>query len=251
MSQEYDEFQQSGAGWWIRVIVSIAYAVIIVAYGWQTFELVNWLFPPDNLFMKIVTMFVCDGCATGYAMGEMFYRFRLRRSKHLTFGMWIVTFALSTAATMIQMYLSSTHNIPHQIDPGIIILAYGLVILAFVVNILAITVIVRMEYNAAQPARRYLDDLPRRPRVQPTVQSVSLAQTETVLAPRPAPAQLAAPQPPSARIEAPTMADLDALITALSPETLALLKKSIQGSAAQDPSQAPLDQSQANQQSQQ
>lgn len=156
-----DEFKQGAGGWWIRVIAIVVFMVIIVAYAAQTLQLVQWLFADGNWFMQIVTMFVCDGCATGYAMAEMFYRFRLRRSKHVVFGMWIVTFTLSTLATVIQMYLSSTHNIPHSIDPQIIALAYGLVILAFVVNIIAITVIFRMEHGASQPQRRYLDDGPR------------------------------------------------------------------------------------------
>jgi len=178
-----DEFQQTGAGWWIRLIGCIAYGAVIIAYAIQTFELVNWLFPADNWFMKIVTMFVCDGCATGYAFAEMLYRFRLRRSKHITFGMWILTFIFSTAATVIQMYLSSTHTIPHSIDMGIVSLAYGIIIVAFVVNIIAITVIIRMEYGAGQPKRVYLDDRPKKAKVVPpktTVAPVSLGQIASV-----------------------------------------------------------------------
>lgn len=164
-----EDFQQSGGGWWIHKIGIIVYVAVIVAYAVQTLELVNWLFPSDNWFMRVVTVFVADGCATGWAMAEMFYRFRLRRSKHLAFGMWIVTFILSTSATVIQMYLSSTNNIPHKIDPGVITIAYGMVILAFVVNIIAITVIIRMEHAAGQPQHIYLDDKPkgRRTIVQP------------------------------------------------------------------------------------
>src|SRR2546421_5421400 len=150
-TQYEEEFQQTGGGWWIHKIGIIVYVAVIIAYAVQTLELVTWLFPADNQFMRIVTVFVADGCATGWAMTEMFYRFRLRRSKHLAFGMWIVTFILSTGATVIQMYLSSTHNIPHKIDPSVITIAYGLVILAFVVNIIAITVIIRMEHAAGQP----------------------------------------------------------------------------------------------------
>ncbi len=160
--EEEEDFQQSGGGWWIKWIGIIVYIAIIVAYAIQTLELVAWLFPGDTWFMKSVTVFVCDGCATGYAMAEMFYRFRLRKSKHLVFGMWIITFALSTAATVIQMYLSSTHNVPHAIDPTVISIAYGLIIVAFVVNIVAITVIIRMEHGASHPAHRYLDDKPRK-----------------------------------------------------------------------------------------
>lgn len=165
MAQDYyeqeDDFQQSGGGKWIKIIGIIAFIAIILAYAWQTLELVGWLFPSDNWFMKTVTVFVCDGCATGYAMAEMFYRFRLRSSKTLVFGMWIITFIFSTLASIIQMYLSSTHNIPHTIDATVISVAYGIVIGAFVVNIIAITVIIRMEHNASQPQRRYLDDKPR------------------------------------------------------------------------------------------
>lgn len=180
--EDQDEFKQTGAGWWIRLIGCIIYGAVIIAYAFQTLELVNWLFPADNWFMKVVTVFVCDGCATGYAMAEMFYRFRLRRSKQLTFGMWILTFVLSTVATIIQMYLSSTHTIPHAIDPGVVTVAYGLIIVAFVINIIAITVIIRMEYGASQPERVYLDDRPKKAKVSPgtIVTPVALGQTAQI-----------------------------------------------------------------------
>jgi len=179
---EEEDFQQSGGGWWIHKIGIIAYVAVIVAFAIQTLELVNWLFPADNQFMKIVTVFVADGCATGWAMAEMFYRFRLRRSKHLAFGMWIVTFILSTAATVIQMYLSSTNNIPHKIDPSVITIAYGVVILAFVINIIAITVIIRMEHSAGQPQHIYLDDKPKVKRPIPVAQPVQVTQVPATAA---------------------------------------------------------------------
>src|SRR5579859_8024883 len=130
--EEFDptEFEQTGGGWWIRLVGIVVYMAIIIAYAIQTVQLVGWLFPADNVFMKGVTVFVCDGCATGYAMADMFYRFKLRKSKHIVFGMWIITFVLSTAASVVQIYLSSTHNIPHTIDTNIITLAYGLIIAA-------------------------------------------------------------------------------------------------------------------------
>lgn len=153
-----DEFQQSAGGFWIRVVGIVVYMAIIVAYAIQTLQLVGWLFPTDNTFMKGVTVFVCDGCATGYAMADMFYRFKLRKSKNIVFGMWIITFILSTAASVIQIYLSSTHNIPHTIDINVITATYGLIIAAYVVNIIAITVVIRLEYNAGKPQHHYLDD---------------------------------------------------------------------------------------------
>ena len=160
------EFEQTGGGNWIRVLGIVVYLTIILAFAWQTLELVGWLFPSENWFMKVVTVFVCDGCATGYAMTEMFYRFRLRWSKNIIFGMWILTFVSSTLATIIQMYLSSTDRIPHTIDPGVITSAYGIIIAMFVLNIIAITVVIRMEYNAAQPRRIYMDDKDYRKRVR-------------------------------------------------------------------------------------
>lgn len=257
MSYQYDEeeFKQTGAGWWIRLLGVIVYMLVIVAYALQTLELVSWLFPDSNWFMKVVTVFVCDGCATGYAMAEMFYRFRLRRSKHLTFGMWIITFILSTAASVIQMYLSSTGNIPHKIDPAIIAGAYGLIIVAFVINIIAITVIIRMEYGAAQPAYRYLDDRPKKvaPQrlAQPTTRVAEVSEpslTDKVKQlfgageTTPEPAQLAN----TASVPAPKNV-LDALTSAGFDvnEVLAALQAK-QGAQQADPQTAPLT-DQANQ----
>lgn len=187
MAQEYQtddelDFRQSRGGKAIKVIGLVVFVAIILAYALQTLQLVGWLFPDNNWFMQTVTVFVCDGCATGYAMAEMFYRFRLRASKDYVFWMWIVTFIFSTAASVIQMYLSSTHNIPHDIDPRIISVAYGIVIAAFVINIIAITLIIRMEHNASQPKHRYMDDKPQK-RVQKTQQqSVQFAQTASAQA---------------------------------------------------------------------
>jgi hypothetical protein len=153
-------YRQSGGGQVIRVVAICAFIAILVAYALQTMSLVSWLFPQDDLFMKCVTVFICDGCCCGYGMGEMFYRFRLRSSKNWCYTMWVVTFILSTAATVIQMYLSSTHTIPHTIDSQVIVWAYGLVIAGFIVNIIAITCIIRAEHNAGLPAIVYLDDTP-------------------------------------------------------------------------------------------
>lgn len=218
---EYDEeeFQQSGAGWWIRLIGIIAYGMLIVAYATQTLQLVQWLIRDGNWFMQIITMFVCDGCATGYAMAEMFYRFRLRRSKHLTFGMWIVTFVLSTAATVIQMYLSSTHNIPHAIDPSIITIAYGLIIIAFVVNIIAITVIIRMEYGAALPTRRYLDDKPKTKKARPQQQPAQLSQTDHVSPTVTSETEFVSELRPEAMAQPVTFADLAPLVDSMNEIT--------------------------------
>lgn len=170
-----NEEQESGGALWIRIIFFIVYCCFIIAYATQTFELVQWLFPDDNNFMRGVTVFVCDGCATGYALAEMFYPFRLRRSKQLVFGMWIFSFVLSTIATVIQIYLQSIHRIPHTIDFGIILVAYGLIIVAFVAQITVLTIILRMEIGASQSKRVYLDDKPTKQKT--TIQPVPLAQT--------------------------------------------------------------------------
>jgi hypothetical protein len=186
MQYEYEDedFEQTGGGKWIRLIGITAYMLIIIAFAWQTLELVGWLFPKENWFMKAVTVFVCDGCATLYAMAEMFYRFRLRWSKNLIFGMWLVAFLFSTGATVVQLYLSSIDRVPHQIDPGITTIAYAIIIFAFVVNIIAITSVIRMEYNAAQPKRLYQDDKEYRKRR--SVQRVRVVEQAPVRALAPA-----------------------------------------------------------------
>lgn len=193
MAQEYQtddeelDFRQSRGGKAIKVVGIIVFVAIILAYALQTLQLVGWLFPDNNWFMQVVTVFVCDGCATGYAMAEMFYRFRLRASKDFVFWMWIITFIFSTAASVIQMYLGSTHNIPHDIDPKIISIAYGVVIAAFVINIVAITLIIRMEHNSAQPVRRYMDDKPKKrvqqPRGRSDVRDFGTPEVEPVTSP--------------------------------------------------------------------
>lgn len=185
MQYEHDDedFEQTGGGKWIRLLGMVAYTLVILAFAWQTLELVSWLFPDENWFMKAVTVFVCDGCATLYAMAEMFYRFRLRWSKNLIFGMWIVAFLFSTSATIVQMYLSSINRIPHQIDTGVTTIAYAIIIFAFVVNIIAITSVIRMEYNAGQPKRVYQDDKEYRHRRSPQrVRVVESARVTPALA---------------------------------------------------------------------
>ncbi len=119
MEQEYEEVEYAGqetehskGNMALIGLFAIVYVLLIAAYAWQTTELVMWLFPTDNWAMKVMGVFVCDGCAILYAAGETFYKFRMRRTFHLVGLMWAITFFMSTVASAINLYMTSANRIP-------------------------------------------------------------------------------------------------------------------------------------------
>lgn len=150
-----EEDEESGAGaWWIGKIILFVYGVAVIVFAYQTWQLVDTIFPADNQFMKISTVCCLDIMSLIFAMAEMLYPFKARGAKNLAVGMWLVTFAGALAASAIYMYLSSIQVLHGVVDMGILVWAYAIVVIIMAADVLSITVGIRLEVEAAKQERR-------------------------------------------------------------------------------------------------
>ncbi len=138
---------------WISAILPIIYVGAIVYFAYQTWELVDHLFPSENLPMKIGTVLTFDFMAAIWMCVKMFARFRVWANYGLAKGMWRATFALATGASAIQMYLSAVAFTYATVDVRIIYIAYAMVVVAAVVNIVAVGHFLNTEWDAAHPRK--------------------------------------------------------------------------------------------------
>jgi len=197
--QDYSEMVVDSSFNWMAVIMPIIYVGAIVYFGYQTWELVDHLFPAEQLSMKIGTVLTFDFMAAIWLAVKMFARFRVWSNYGMAKGMWRITFTLATAASAIQMYLQAVSFTYGSVDTRIIYIAYALVVVAAVVNICAIGHFLNTEWDAAHPrkfmpaphggnvmitrgAHTYSPPAPAR--IAQPKEEQSYAQTATIEAPR-------------------------------------------------------------------
>lgn len=149
-----EDEENSASGWWIGIIVCAIYAIAVFVFAWQTWQLVNTIFPADNQFMKISTVCCLDVMSLVFAMAEMLYPFKSAHAKHLAMGMWLITFTGALSASIIYMYLNSISVLHGVVDMSILVWAYAIVVVVMAADVLSITVGIRMEVGAAKAARR-------------------------------------------------------------------------------------------------
>src|SRR2546421_12761935 len=83
----------------VPLVLGGAFVTFVVVFAFQTWFLVDWLFPSTNLFMKIGTVGSFDVMSIVWAAADTFYTFFRWRSKHIVQAMWGITFTLATVAS--------------------------------------------------------------------------------------------------------------------------------------------------------
>jgi len=142
----------------VPLVLGAAFVTFIIVFAFQTWFLVDWLFPSTNLFMKVGTVGSFDVMSIIWAAADTFYEFYRWRSKHIVQAMWGITFTLATVCSIIQLYLASSTRLDFKLDPNIIHLSYALVILSLVGNLIALTFVFKIEWAASHPSRVVEDD---------------------------------------------------------------------------------------------
>ncbi len=172
--------QETGkAGYIFMALLIAAFCVLIIVFAFQTYLLVNTLFPNDNVFMKWVTVFSFDGCCVIYAGLELFYPFKWRKAKTLVGIMWGATFFGSLLCTIAYMNLSSDHLLHQIVDSTVLIACYAVVTLVFSGDIVAITYLIKGEYTAHMAWKYRPRPLPVTPE-PPTRQPVQYAHNAEI-----------------------------------------------------------------------
>src|SRR5947209_10786383 len=88
-------------------ILVLAYIGLLILFAWQTWGLVNFLFPDDQLLMKLLTLFSFDIMAFIWGCVHMFYRFAHPTSKAAVKWGWGITNLLSLIATVLYMVIQN------------------------------------------------------------------------------------------------------------------------------------------------
>jgi len=163
----------------IVVIIGILYIALLLLFGWQTWEFVNFLFPADQLLMKIFTIISFDVMALLWACTDLFYSFSSQSAKVLVKWAWGVTFVLSLVASILYLVIESMFRFNIVVDNSLINVGYGITIFALTFNIVCMMFFLYMEYQINhQKQDRFI---PKQKQSWNTV--VAVAQTAEIAAP--------------------------------------------------------------------
>jgi hypothetical protein len=144
--------------WLIPAIFFVVYIGILAVFAVQTYLLVDWLFPAQNFFMKVITVFTFDGIALLCAAAEAFYSFRRRSAHQIVRVAWGVSFIGSCLCTGVWMILSASTKLDFVVPYWIIVLAYVIVTLVFILDIVLGTFAAMAEWRATHPLLDYDDE---------------------------------------------------------------------------------------------
>ena len=123
----------------------------LLLFGWQTWEFVNFLFPDDQLLMKILTLFSFDIMSLIWGCTHRFYNFAHPQAKvAAAWGFWVTTF-LSFVATIIYMVIQSMFRFHVLVGADIVNMGYGVTIGALVLNILLLATFLYQEIGVRSP----------------------------------------------------------------------------------------------------
>lgn len=170
------------------------YTAMLILFGWQTWQFVNWLFPDDQLLAKILTMTSFDILAAFWAVVHTFYRFASRGAKIWVQIAWALTFVLSLVASVLYLVIQFYFRFNLAVSPAMINIGYAVSILALVFNILSLMAWLILEHQKRHPRQDEFDlyededeegreDTPPSPRSQPAPAPQQVAVNSTPVQP--------------------------------------------------------------------
>ena len=133
------------------VVISAAYILLLGLFGWQTWEFVNFLFPDDQLLMKLLTVFSFDVMALIFGAAHLFYRFAHPHAKSSVAWGWSITNLLSLTATVIYMVIQSMFRFHLVVSTDVVNFGYGVTIAALVFYLAMIAVFLYKEISTRFP----------------------------------------------------------------------------------------------------
>lgn len=127
------------------------YIGLLLLFGFQTWQFVDWLFPNDQLLMKILTVLCFDVMALFWACADLFYRFASRGARSLVRWAWAISFLLSLLASIFYLVIESMFRFQVTITQTTVNIGYGVTIFALTLNILFLTFWLYLEWAARHP----------------------------------------------------------------------------------------------------
>jgi uncharacterized BrkB/YihY/UPF0761 family membrane protein len=147
--------KKTNTGGALFYILAVIYIGLLFLFGYQTGVFVNWLFPNDQIMMKILTVVCFDGMAFLWAITDLFYHFACKNTRDLVRWGWGVSFILSLLASILYLVISSMFRFEVQITATWVDVGYGIVITAIVFQIIMVTFFLYIEWVVRHP---YNDD---------------------------------------------------------------------------------------------
>lgn len=133
------------------VVVAIIYVGILLLFAWQTWSFVDWLFPSDQLLMKLLTVLCFDIMALIWACLDLFYHHATRGARTLIRWAWAISFILSLIASIFYLVLESILRFKLEITPVTVDIGYGVTIVAVTETVLFVTFWLYIEWSARHP----------------------------------------------------------------------------------------------------
>jgi hypothetical protein len=165
-------------GMGLFIIFVIIFVGLILLFAWQTWSFVDWLFPTDQLLMKLLTVLCFDVLAVGWACLDLFYKFATRGSRTLVRWAWAISFILSLLASIFYLVIESMFRFRIPLTQGTVNIGYGVVIFAVTLQVLFVTFWIYIEWNARHPHQdEYEHPVRIAPKEPDPPQPVALAKT--------------------------------------------------------------------------
>lgn len=120
-------------------------------FGWQTWQLVNFLFPAEDIFMMLLTLLSFDIMAAFWTIVHSFYSFHSRGAKQWVTAGWVITFFLSFVASVLYLSIRSFFRFHLTISTDTVNFGYGVSIFALTFNILVLMAWLLLEWKAVHP----------------------------------------------------------------------------------------------------
>lgn len=177
------------------IVGGTIYLGLLILFGYQTWQFVDWLFPSDQMLMKLLTVLCFDVMALFWACVDLFYRFASRSAHTLVRWAWAISFILSLLASVFYLVIESMFRFQIPLNQQTVDIGYGITIGALTLNILFLTFWLYLEWSIRHPHEdEYLDD----DKEETPVQQSSPAPVQ-----QPAPTSAATPALPSAQRHEP------------------------------------------------
>lgn len=155
MSQDLEELEvpEDGTNWPFWIVGGLIYLALTILFGWQTWTFVNFLFPSDQLLMKALTLISFDVMSVFWGCMDLFYKFASEGAKRWVRWSWIITFVLSSIASVLYLVIQSMFRFHIVIDPTTVNIGYIFSIIALMFNIIALVLWVYLEYATRHPRK--------------------------------------------------------------------------------------------------
>jgi len=135
----------------LYIVGAAIYVGLLLLFAWQTWAFVDWLFPSDQMLMKLLTVLCFDVMALFWACVDLFNKFGSRGARTLVRWAWAISFILSLLASIFYLTISSMFRFHLQINQQTVDVGYGVTIAALTLNILFLTFWLYAEWAARHP----------------------------------------------------------------------------------------------------